>query len=92
MEEMERDELLERIRKGEQFLAREDITEKERQAAEERYCNYVALLGTMPEPEEQTEEQPQEETMKDGIQTQIDKIWRTLDPEGKRKKRGNHSA
>lgn len=70
---MDREELLERIRKGEQYLAREDITDKERQAAEERYFNLVTLLGTMPEPEQ-------------GVQTHIDQIWRTLDPEGKRRK------
>lgn len=76
---MDRDELLEHIRKGEQYLARTDITDKQRQAAEERYCNLVALLSTMPEP-------------KQGVQTHIDNIRRTLDPEGKRRKNGNHSA
>lgn len=80
---MDRDELLDRIRKGEQFLAREDINDKERQAAEERYFNLVTLLGTMPEPEE---EKPQESTAPEGVQAQIEKIWRTLDPEGKRRK------
>lgn len=78
---MSREELLERIRKGEKYLERTDITDDQREVAGERYCNLVALLGTMPDEPEKTQETPSD------VQECINKIWRTLDPEGKRRRR-----
>jgi len=83
---VDRAELLDRIRKGEQYLERTDLTDEQRAAAKERYCNLVALLGTMPEEPDEKPNESANSTQPD-VQKVIDEIWRKLDPEGKRRKR-----
>lgn len=88
---MRRDEILEQIRKTEQYIERSDIMDAQREAAEERYFNLVALLGTMPdEPEVETAVNAQEPatiSASPEVQEKINDIWQMLDPEGKRRKR-----
>jgi ribonuclease D len=50
-----REEILERIRIGEEYLDRDNLTPKQRKQAEERYTDLVARLAEMPEPEEPKE-------------------------------------